>query len=289
MSFILFTDGCSNLPGSLLQQLDIRVLPCTYFVEGEPVTFSGDIASFDAHAYYDLLRSGKNITTSLLNTQTFLDHFRPVLEEGHDLMYVGMSSGISGTLQAARIAAEELKDSFPDRSIQVVDSLGAGLGTGLLTCSAADLRAEGLDVNQAAQRMEQLRDGLNQLFTVDDLMFLRRSGRLSTASALAGTLLGIKPLLRGDEEGHIVMKSKYRGRKKVIEAMVQRYQEQVVDPAHARVAISHGDCLEDAQILADAINKAAKPAQLVICPHEPFTGAHVGPGMLALFFYGTSR
>lgn len=289
MSFILFTDGCSNLPGPVLQQLDIRVLPCTYFVEGEPVTFSGDIAAFDAHGYYDLLRSGKNITTSLLNTQTFLDHFRPVLEEGRDVMYIGMSSGISGTLQAARIAAEELQDAFPDRSIRVVDSLGAGLGTGLLTCSASDLRSEGLDVNQTADRLEQLRGGLNQLFTVDDLMFLRKSGRLGTASALAGTLLGIKPLLRGDEEGHIVIKSKYRGRKKVIDAMVQRYQEQVVDPEHARVAISHGDCPEDAQILADAINQAAKPAELIVCPHEPFTGAHVGPGMLALFFYGQSR
>ena len=133
MSFAIFTDGCSNLPGRLLRELDIHVLPCTYTVNGEPVTFSGDIEQFDAKAYYDQLRAGMDIKTSLLNTQLFMDHFRPCLEQGLDVLYVGLSSGVSGTYQASCMAAEELMEEFPGRTVRTVDSRGASLGVGILT------------------------------------------------------------------------------------------------------------------------------------------------------------
>lgn len=289
MSFALFTDSCSNLPGVLLRELDIQVLPCTYMVNGEPVSYSGDIEHFDAPAYYDLLRSGKTVTTSLLNTQVFLDHFRPVLERGQDVVYVGLSSGVSGTLQAANIAAEELREVFPERVIRIVDSKGAGLGVGLLTCRGADLRKEGLDANAAADKLEGERENLCEYFTVDSLNYLCRTGRISHAVAAIGTMLNIKPLLRGDEEGHIVSCGKYRGRKRAVDAIVERYREKAASLKSRRVAISHGDCLEEAKALAERISEIAKPEQMIICPHEPFTGAHVGPGMLALFFFGTGR
>lgn len=143
MSFAVFTDSCSNLPGSLLQHFGIRVLPCSYTVDGKQIIYGGDIEAFDAHTYYELLRQGKRVTTSLLNTQVFLDHFRPALEQGLDVVYVGLSAGISGTYQAACIAAAELRDEFPERTVCPVDSMGAGFGTGLLACRAAELRDEG--------------------------------------------------------------------------------------------------------------------------------------------------
>lgn len=289
MSFAIFTDGCSNLPGRLLRELDIHVLPCTYTVNGEPVTFSGDIEQFDAKAYYDQLRAGMDIKTSLLNTQLFMDHFRPCLEQGLDVLHVGLSSGVSGTYQASCMAAEELMEEFPGRTVRTVDSRGASLGVGILTCRGADFRAEGMDVNAAADALLEESDHLCQYFTVDDLNFLKRTGRVSGATAAIGTVLNIKPLLYGDKEGHIVARAKVRGRKKAIEAILDLYAAKAIHPESGRVAITHGDCPEEAQLLADRVCQIAKPKDLIICPHEPFTGVHVGPGMLALYFFGDCR
>lgn len=289
MSFTVFTDGCSNLPGTILNTRKIRVLPCTYTVGGEPFTYSGDIESFDDRAYYEMLRSGKEVKTSLINTQQFLNHFRPALAEGQDVVYVGMSSGISGTIQAARIAAAELAEEYPDRTVWVVDSLGAGFGPGLLAVRAADLRDEGKSAAQAGEILDDERMRLCEYFTVDDLNFLKRTGRVSGATAMIGTVLNIKPLLYGDNEGHIVACAKLRGRKKAMEAMVEKYATKAVHPENQRIAISHADCLEEAQQLAERIRAVAEPKELIICPHEPVTGSHVGPGMLALFFMGDSR
>lgn len=289
MAFAVFTDGASNLPARLLNGLNIRVLPCTYMVEGVPVHFSGDIENFDAKGYYDELRADKKITTSLINTQMFMDCFRPVVEAGEDIVYVGMSSGVSGTVQSARIAALELTEEFPDRVIRVVDSKGAGFGTGLLACRAADLRAEGLDANAAADRLDAELFQLCEYFTVDSLHFLHRSGRISTATAALGSVLNIKPLLYANNDGHIVACGKYRGRKKAVDAIVANYARKVVDAGNQRVAITHGDCAEEAEALAQRIREVAAPKELIVCPHEPFTGAHVGPGMLALFFFGDCR
>ena len=289
MSFTVFTDGCSNLPGYLLTSLDIRVLPCSYVLDGVPGIYEGDIDAFDTHAYYNKLRSGSEMKTSLLNTHLFLAHFRPELETGHDVIYVGMSSGISGTIQAARIAAEELHDEFPERTVRIVDSLGAGFGPGLLACRASELRAEGKTAAEAADILDQDVLHLLQFFTVDDLNFLKRTGRVSGATAAIGTVLNIKPLLWGDPTGHIVALKKCRGRKKAIDEIVELYRTRAVHPENQRIAISHGDCPEEAESLAARIRAICEPKELIICPHEPFTGAHVGPGMLALFFFGESR
>ena len=187
MSFAVFTDSCSNLPGSLLQHFGIRVLPCSYTVDGKQIIYGGDIEAFDAHTYYELLRQGKRVTTSLLNTQVFLDHFRPALEQGLDVVYVGLSAGISGTYQAACIAAAELRDEFPERTVCPVDSMGAGFGTGLLACRAAELRDEGRSAAEATAVLEQEVQNLCEFFTVSDLMFLHRTGRVQAAAALVGT------------------------------------------------------------------------------------------------------
>ena len=275
MSFSIFVDGSSNLPGEILRKLDISILLCSYSMNGVPSTYDGCLDTFDSHEYYEMLRQGGKVQTSLLNTQLFLDSFRPVLERGEDVVYFSMSSGISGTYQAAKIAAEELMETYPERTVRVVDSLGSGFGTGLMACKAADLRAAGKDARETADIMDEDAQHTLQFFTVDDLNFLKRTGRVSGATAMIGTVLNIR--------------CKARGRKKAMAAIVEEYKKFVEDAGSQRVAISHGDCPEDAQLLADMITEAAKPMELIIAPHEPFTGAHVGPGMLALFFHGKKR
>lgn len=287
MSFVVFADGSSNLPGNMLE--GVTLLPCSYTVDDVPHIYQGDVDGFNGHEYYDLLRAGKLIKTSLLNTQLFMDRFRPVLEQGQDAIYVAMSSGISGTYQAAKIAADELTEEFPERTVRIIDSHGCGFGSGLLVAHGARMRQEGLSAKEAADILDAEVPHMCQYFTVDDLNFLKRTGRVSGATAMIGNVLNIKPLLYGTTDGHIVSCAKCRGRKKAIDALVEKYVEKAVDPENRTVCISHGDCLEDAMVLAEKINAAAKPKKLVICQHEPFSGAHVGPGMLGLFFYGSER
>ena len=289
MSYRVFTDGCSNLPSYLLKELDIQVLPCNYILDGVPCTYDGDVDSFDSHSFYEKLRNGSTLKTSLLNTHLFMTHFRPELERGLDVVYVGLSSGVSGTLQAARIAAEELADEFPERTVRVVDSLGAAFGPGLLACRAADLRCEGKTAAEAGAILDDEVTHLLQFFTVDDLNFLKRTGRVSGATAAIGTVLNIKPLLWGDPTGHIVALKKCRGRKKAIDEIVELYRTRAIHPENQRIAISHGDCPEEAALLAKRVCEICQPKELIIRPHEPFTGAHVGPGMLALYFFGNER
>lgn len=287
MSFAVFTDGSANLPQRLLS--GITLLPCDYSVDGEAKVYLGDVDRFDAHEYYDQLRDGKMIKTTLLNTQTFLTSFTDVLQQQKDVIYISMSSGISGTYQAACIAAEELREQFPQRVIHIVDSRGCGFGSGLLAIRAAELSRLGFTAQIASDILDAEVPHICQYFTVDDLNFLKRSGRVSGATAAIGSVLNIKPILYGTADGHIVSCSKTRGRKRAIEALAEKYAKKVVSSEERIVAISHGDCLEDAQTLAEMIRKIAEPKDLVICQHEPFSGAHVGPGMLGLFFYGSER
>jgi len=290
MSYTVFTDGASNLPGKYLQGLDIRPLPCSYTMDGVEGVYLGDIDSFDAKGYYDQLRAGSRMKTSLLNSHLFETWFRPELQKGLDAVYVGMSSGISGTFQAARMAAQELMHEFPERTVYTVDSLGAGFGPGLLAIRAAQLRKEGKSAAEAGEILDREVMHTLNFFTVDDLNFLKATGRVSGATAAIGTVLNIKPILWGDTTGHITALSKVRGRKKSLEALAELYRKHLPREGQVEmVFISHGDCLEDAETLAGLITAIHTPKELTICPHEPFTGSHVGPGMLALFFQGQHR
>lgn len=289
MSYIVFSDSACNLPGRLLRELDIHIIPFSYELDGELIQCDDSPDDFDGHAYYEKMRNRAEVKTSLLNVDAFVRAFRPYAEAGQDILYTGLSSGVSGTIQSARQAARELMEEFPQRQIAVLDSLGAGLGEGLLTCRAADRRNEGLSLAEAMPLLEEERDRLCEFFTVGDLMYLRHTGRLSGVVALVGTILQVKPLLRGDEEGHIVLCGKSRGRKKAVADLVALYKKRVRSPETQRVFISHGDCPEDAALLAEGVQKVAPPKELIVSIHEPQTGSHVGPGMLSVFFLGDSR
>ncbi|MCR5300040.1 MAG: DegV family protein [Erysipelotrichaceae bacterium] len=287
MAFYVFADGTANLPGSLLD--GITLLPSEYLMDGEPRVYTGDIDHFDVKTYYEGLRSGVSVKTSLLNTGLFLTHFTPLLQNGGDVIYIAMSSGISGTYNAARLAAEQLNQEFPDRFVHIVDSQGCGFGNGMLAIRAAQLSKEGTEVHEAARILDEMVPHCCQYFTVDDLNFLKKTGRVSGATAAIATTLNIKPILYGDKTGHIVSCAIAHGRKRSIKMLAGKYHEKRLDLEEPDVYISNGDCEEDAEMLKELILEETPKAKITICPHEPFSGAHVGPGMLGLFFLGKER
>ena len=215
------------------------------------------------------------------------DHFTPVLEAGKDIVYVAMSSGISGTYNAAVTAATELMESFKSRFIHIVDSRGCGFGNGLLAVHAAELSDQNVDVREASDILDKEVPHMCQYFTVDDLNFLKRTGRVSGFTAKIAGILNIKTILYGTSGGEIVSCETVRGRKKSIDAIVRKYKEKLIYDLPQTVCISHGDCLDDAKTLEAKVKEITPDMPVVICQHEPFSGAHVGPGMLALFFRGT--
>ena len=287
MSFAVFADGSANLPQSMLD--GIQLLPCDYTIDGVAQTYWGDVDHFDGPSFYEGLRQGKVVKTSLLNTQLFLSRFAPLLTQGQDIIYISMSSGISGTCNAARIAAQELMELYAGRFVHIVDSLGCGFGNGLLAVRAAALSRQGVPVREAAAILDAEVPHTCQYFTVDDLNFLKNTGRVSGMTAKIATVLNIKPILFGDSTGHIISCTKVRGRKNSIDALVQKYAEKRMETDDQHVCISHGDCLKDAELLAELVRGVTPDVPITICQHEPFSGAHVGPGMLGLFFRGNER
>ena len=283
--FAILTDSASNLTAKQLRDNDITAIPFPYFLRGKECGCD-TLETFDDMAFYAALKNGEKVTTSQINPQKYADCMRPILESGRDLLFIGLSSGISGAYASAVIAKEQLAEEFPDRKIELVDSLGASLGEGLMVLRAAEYRKEGKSLNETAKEIRIHIEKMYQVFTVDDLMFLKRTGRLSNLSAAVGTVLGIKPLLKGNEDGKIVSFGKIRGRGKVIAALAEKYNTLVKNPENQTVGISYCDCKEDAKALAELINEVKPPKKLIIVKHEPATGSHLGPGALALYFEG---
>ena len=277
MGFSIFTDTSANVPTPLAKQHEIGVIPLSYIVDGQEYVCL-DTEAFRCQEYYTALKQGTKITTSQINPQKYVEQMEPVLKEGKDILFVGMSSGISGSYHSAQLAAEQLLETYEDRKILLVDSLGASLGEGMLVLEAVSCREKGMSLEDTHGYLEELKLHVYQLFTVDDLMFLRRGGRLSNASALVGTVLNVKPILKGNEFGKIVSFEKVRGRKKVMDKIAARYDLLVRDADQQTVCISHGNCPEDARLLADMISRNHPPKDLLIVEHEPVTGSYLGPG-----------
>lgn len=286
MPFAIFTDSSANLTKETLGALDIRVVSLTYSVGGEEHLCYDPDAAFDGDAFYAALRDpAYHARTSMINSETFKQAFRPVLAAGDDVLYLAMSAGISGTCQAAAAAAEQLAEAFPERHICVVDTKAASLGEGLMVCRAALMRDDGKSMDEVLAWVEQAREVVCQHFLVDDLQYLARGGRIGGVSALVGTLLQIKPLMKG-VDGKIVLDRKAPGRKKALKMLAEIFDQTVVDPKSQTIGIAHGGCLDDAFALRDMIAAQHGVEDFMIVCYEPGTGAHVGPGTVALFFYG---
>ncbi len=283
--FQILTDTSANLDTAVLQQRNIHVIPFHFYVDGQS-HFCENTAKFDGKAFYDAIRAGARSTTSQISPQAYIDEMTPMLAAGDDVLFVSMSSGISGSFASSQVAAQHLSAEFPQRKIRLVDTRGASLGEGLLALRAADMRDAGADIDETADAVFALHRNMCQIFTVEDLKYLRASGRVSGAAALVGSILQIKPLLKGDDEGKIVCFSKLRGRKRSIQAMAERYDELVKDVQAQMVGIAHADCPEDAEMLATLLQRNHPPREIMTVVYEPVTGSHVGPGALALFFLG---
>ena len=277
----VMTDNAANLPQELRAQYGITELCLTYTIDGEPVDVT---APFDGYAYYEAMRKGAEVKTSMITPLAAREAMEPVLAAGDDVLYVGLSSGVSGTCWGVSVVAQELQERFPDRDIRVLDTRGASLGEGLIVLAAAKLAAEGRVIEEIEVRCEELCGKMRQHFMVDDLKFLRRGGRISGGAALAGTLLQIKPILQGDPEGKIVVLCKERGRKKAMDQLIRLYNDMVEDKS-APVGISHAAAPAEALHLTTALRASGCTGEILSVCHEPVTGAHVGPGMLALYFY----
>ena len=283
MRFVAVTDTSGNLPTRRIRKADLKIIAFPYFIDGQEYTCL-DTDSFSGDEFYARIKGGMAVTTSQISPQQYADFFEPFLKEGKDIVFVCMSSGISGSCNSARIGAQMLLEQYPERRIEVIDTLGASLGEGLVALEAARLRDLDLSAEEAAVQLRDLVQRMFNVFTVDDLMHLRRGGRLSNMAAIVGMVLNIKPLLKGNEEGKIVSFAKVRGRKKSIEELAARYDKLVVEPEKQIVGIAEAGCKQDAAYLASLLNRNHPPKEILTVEYEPVTGSHVGPGALALFF-----
>lgn len=284
--FSIITDASGNLPGFIIKRCDITVMPFPYFING--VEQTSEIDSFDGDEYYAEMKN-REITTSQICPQQYITYIEKELKENRDVMVICVSSGVSGTYNSAVIAANQLAEEYPERKILVVDSLGAGLGMGFLAVWASESRSRGCYVEEAYEEVLEKRKRVRHIFMVDDLKHLRRSGRLSGTATIMGTMLHIKPILKGSEEGKIVPCGKVRGRLAAIEALAKDFISLAKEPEKEMVGITHAGCREDADKLAELLSKSRKPKEIIIVNHEPATGSHLGPKALALYFLGDER
>ena len=282
----IITDSGCDLPQEMLVRLDVCTVPLTVNYKGQE---QDDTVDAGIKELYAGLRAGEVATTSAINPQRWAEKMEEVLKAGKDVLTITFSSGLSTTYQSAVIAADELKEKYPDRKICVVDGLSASLGQGLLVWYACKKKEEGLSLEELAKWVEDNRQNLCHWFTVDDLMFLKRGGRVSAATALVGTMLQIKPVLHVDSEGHLINVAKARGRKASIQALLNKALELGEGYDNSTMFICHGDCIEDAEYLAGLLKEKCGVKEVFIGYTGAVIGSHSGPGTLALFFLGKHR
>lgn len=290
MAFQVFSDSSCNMPGHIIDQLGVKMFPLVFTVDGEHYQSYLEGKDVDLKQFYDMMRDGKVITTSLPNLADAKRALIETLESGKDVLYLGFSSGLSGTYEAIDLLMRELAEEYPDRKLISVDSLAASGGQGLLLWHAMQMVDAGSSMEEVAQWLEDNKLKCAHWFTVDDLMFLFRGGRVSRSSAWAGTLLKIKPVMHVDDEGHLIPLDKVRGRKKSIDALLDSMEKTANAPiADQKIMITHGDCQEDADYLASQITERFGCTDIDTFIVDPVIGAHSGPGTLALFFMASHR
>ncbi len=287
--YVIVTDSSADLDAAEVKELELQVIPLKFTIGGATYSDYPDNRDMDPHVFYERLRAGEVATTAALNLEDAKGVFEPILKDGKDVLMLAFSSGLSSSCQACLLAAGELAEEYPDRKIYVVDTLCASRGQGLLVYHTVMKKRAGATLEEARDFAEENKLHLCHWFTVDDLMFLKRGGRVSATAAALGTMLSIKPVLHVDDEGHLINMSKTRGRKGSIKAIVDKAAELAIDPAGQTMFICHGDCLEDAEQLAQMVRERFGTKDIRIGYTGTVIGAHSGPGTLALFFLGEHR
>lgn len=292
--FQIVVDSAANIPAELVKKYDIRVISFVNYVNGKKVVcFDPDLTPEEERAkgkeYYDAVRAGADVKTGLISSGDFEDLFLSILEAGDDILYFSLSKNISGTYNSARIAAEELSESFLDRKIRLIDALNASLAQGILAIYASEMRAGGKSLDETADILSTYPAKMNGVFTVGDLKYLSRTGRISSSAALVGNLLNIKPILRGNKDGFIVQFKKCRGRKAALNTLVSLVCDNIVNPEEQIIGIAHADSYEDSLYVMEEIRKRVKLRGFINTSYDYCTGSHVGPDTIALFFMAKDR
>lgn len=284
----LITENTADLPEEYYKEHDIEEVYLSYIIDGK--TYTGE-NSLSSEEFYARVRQGAMPTTSQTNAEEIRERYLNLLKQGKEILHLSFSSGLSGSCGAAVMAAKQIREQIPEAKIEVVDTLCASLGQGLLVHKVWEKKQENPDITLAelASYARELVPNLCHNFTVDDLNHLHRGGRVSKATAVVGTLVGIKPVLHVDDEGHLVSLNTVRGRKKSLAALVDRMEKQTQGFANDIVFISHGDCLEDAEYVQHLVEERFGIHRFIINPVGPVIGAHSGPGTVALFFVGSPR
>ena len=285
--FVIMTDSACDMKPELLAEWGVPFQNLTYRFDGADQEYID--SDIPAKEFYAKMRSGSVAKTAAVNSESFISVFETALSQGKDVLYLGFSSGLSTTFNSARIASLEMKERYPDRKITVVDTLAASAGFGLLVYLAVQKKNEGASMDEVASYIEELKWKLCLWFTVDDLVYLKRGGRISPTAAFVGNVLGIKPVLHMDNEGHLINITKVRGRKASITMLAQKYGELLENAEMNEAFISHGDCLGDAELLKSILETQYGARVTLITPVGTVIGAHSGPGTIAIFYLAKER
>lgn len=293
--FQIVVDSAANIPAEIVKKYQIQVLSFVNYVDGkELVCFDPSLSPEEEREkgkkYYDAMRAGMDVKTGLISSGDFEDCFRSIMEQNEDVLYFSLSKNISGTFNSARLAAETLMENPPcGRKIRMIDSLNASLAQGILAIYASEMRSQGMEVDAAADLLETYPAKMNGVFTVGDLKYLAKTGRLSGSAALVGNLLKIKPILRGNKDGYIVQFKKCRGRKAALNTLINLVCDIIVEPEKQIIGIAHADAYEDSLYVMEEIRKRIKVRDFINTSYDYCTGSHVGPDTIALFYMAKDR
>ena len=290
----VYVDSGANIPAVYVEKYGINVIPFVNLVDGKEVPgFEPGLTEEEERQkgkeYYDSIRNGAKVSTSLINTGTFEEIFEKELAAGNDVIYIAISSGISGTYNAARAAFEELKEKYPDREVYAVDSMNASLASGIPAIYATELAAKGVGAGKIAQLLTDAAPYMNGVFTVGDLKYLANTGRISGVAAFAGNVLNIKPILKGNSQGFIVQVKKMRGRKKAVDELSKLILDNIIEPEKQILGIAHADAYEESLEVMEKVQEKVKVRDFINTSYDFCTGSHVGPDTIAVFFMGYDR
>ena len=286
-NYVIITDSSCDLAPETLKEWSVESINLTFHLDGSSQEYIN--SDMPSGVFYQRMREGSVFKTAAANMEDFCQVFEQKLQEGVDILYLGFSSGLSNTVCAGQMAATELMEKYPERRITVIDTLCASAGQGMVVYLAVQKQQSGASMEEVAAYVNGLLPHLCHWFTVDDLVYLKRGGRVSAATALLGGMLNIKPILHVDNEGHLISMSKVRGRRQSIQALAKKYEETALSPENGPYFISHGDCMDDAKALENCIIEKYGVKATLIADIGPVIGSHSGPGTLALFFLGKTR
>ena len=285
--YVVYTDSGCDIAPELLKEWGVYSSSLTFRFDGDEIEYSNN--DMTVTEFYNRMRAGGVAKTAAINVGTFLDEFEKLLAQGLDILYLGFSSKLSSTYSSAEIAAQQLRSQYPERTIITVDTLSASAGQEMLVYLAQEKKLAGASLQETAAYIEELKLRIAHWVTAEDLVYLKRGGRISSTAAVVGNVLGIKPIIHMDNEGGLVSVAKVRGRKNSIAALADKFAELAVDPVNDIVFLCHSDCENEAEELATVLTQKYCATVGLVTDIGPVIGAHTGPGTVAVFFIGKER